>query len=168
MRVPHWAEQPRLTVNGTAVDAAPTDGWWVVGREWNEDDEVVLVLPLEPRFTVADPRLDAARGAVAVEYGPLVYCLEAVDNPEHRLDDLIIDTAVPPEVVSVDGPLGGVAMIRTRGRIRPRSGASWWPYRPAGGPSSEEPRESVPLTAVPYYTWGNRERGAMRIWVPTA
>ena len=97
--MPHWAEQPTLTVNGTAVDTAPADGWWVVGREWNDGDEVVLVLPLEPRFTVADPRLDAARGAVAVEYGPLVYCLEAVDNPGHRLDDVTVDTAVAPEVV---------------------------------------------------------------------
>jgi uncharacterized protein len=168
IRVPDWAEQPRLTVNGAAVDTAPSDGWWVVGREWSEDDEVVLVLPLEPRFTVADPRLDAARGAVAVEYGPLVYCLEAVDNPGHRLDDLTIDTAVPPEAVSVDGPLGRVAMIRTGGRVRPRSSASWWPYRLAGRTSDEVRGESVPLTAVPYYTWGNREPGAMRIWVPTA
>jgi len=148
------------------MDTAPTDGWWVVSREWNDGDEAVLVLPLEPRFTVADPRLDATRGAVAIEYGPLVYCLEAVDNPGHRLDDLIIDTAVPPEVVLVDGPLGGVAMIRTGGRVRARSGASWWPYRLAGRPSGEEPGESVSLTAVPYYTWGNREPGAMRIWVP--
>jgi uncharacterized protein len=168
LRVPNWAEQPRLTVNGTAVDTAPTDGWWVVDREWNEDDEVVLVLPLEPRFTVADPRLDAARGAVAVEYGPLVYCLEAVDNAGHRLDDLIIDTAVPPEVVPTDGPLQGVASIRIGGRVRMRTSPLWWPYRLAGRPSGEEPGESVPLTAVPYYTWGNREPGAMRIWVPTA
>jgi uncharacterized protein len=140
----------------------------VVGREWNDGDEVVLVLPLEPRFTVADQRLDAARGAVAIEYGPLVYCLEAVDNPGHRLDDLTVDAVVAPEVVSVDGTLGGVAIIRTAGRVRPRAGASWWPYRSAGGPAGEEPRESVPLIAVPYYTWGNREPGAMRIWVPTA
>jgi uncharacterized protein len=168
LRVPHWAQQPTLSVNGTAVDSGPTDGWWVVGREWNDGDEVVLVLPLEPRFTVADQRLDAARGAVAVEYGPLVYCLEAVDNPGHRLDDLTVDTAVAPEVVSVDGPLGGVAIIRTAGRVRPRAGASWWPYRPAGEPAGDEPGESVPLTGVPYYTWGNREPGAMRIWVPTA
>ena len=168
LRVPHWAEQPTLTVNGTAVDTAPTAGWWVVGRQWNDGDEVVLVLPLEPRFTAADPRLDAARGAVALEYGPLVYCLETVDNPGHRLDDLAIDTAVPPEVVSVDGPLGGVAMIRIGGRVRPRSSASWWPYRPADRTSGDEPVESVPLTAVPYFTWGNRDPGAMRIWVSTA
>ena len=136
-------------------------------RKWNAGDEVVLLLPLEPRFTVADPRLDAARGAIAVEYGPLVYCLEAVDNPGHRLDDLTIDTAVAPEIGPVDGPLGPIATIRSGGRVRPRAGASWWPFRPAGQPSGEQPGESFPLTAVPYYTWGNREPGAMRIWVPT-
>jgi DUF1680 family protein len=157
-----------LTVNGGAVDTAPADGWWVVGREWNDGDEVVLVLPLEPRFTVADQRVDVARGAVAIEYGPLVYCLEAVDNPGHRLDDLTVDAAVAPEVVSVDGTLGGVAIIRAAGRVRRRAGASWWPYRPAGGPAGDEPGESVPLTAVPYFTWGNRQPGAMRIWVPTS
>jgi DUF1680 family protein len=167
LRVPHWAQQPTLSVNGTAVDSGPTDGWWVVGREWNDGDEVVLVLPLEPRFTVADQRLDAARGAVAIEYGPLVYCLEAVDNPGHRLDDLTVDTTVAPEVASVDDTLGGVAIIRTAGRVRPWAGASWWPYRPAAGPAGDEPGELVPLTAAPYYTWGNREPGAMRIWVPT-
>jgi uncharacterized protein len=168
LRVPHWAEQPTLTVNGTAVDTAPADGWWVVGREWNDGDEVVLVLPLEPRFTVADPRLDVARGAVAVEYGPLVYCLEAVDNPGHRLDDLTVDTAVAPKVAAVDDTLGGVATVRTAGRVRPRTGASWWPYSLAGAPARDEFGESVPLTAVPYYAWGNRGPGAMRIWVPTA
>jgi uncharacterized protein len=166
--VPHWAEQPTLAINGTAVDTAPADGWWVVGRQWNDGDEVVLVLPLEPRFTAADPRLDAARGAVAVEYGPLVYCLEAVDNPGHRLDDLTLDTAVAPEVVPVDGPLGAIATIRVGGRVRPRAGASWWPYSRGGAPAGNKTGQSVPLTAVPYYTWGNRESGAMRIWVPIA
>ena len=101
-----------MTVNGTEADTARTDGWWVVSREWNDGDEVVLVLPLQPRFVVADPRLDVARGTVAVEYGPLVYCMEAVDNPGHRLDDLTIDTAIAPKVAPVDGTLGRVATIR--------------------------------------------------------
>jgi DUF1680 family protein len=139
-----------------------------MGRDWKDGDEVVLVLPLEPRFTVADPRLDVARSAVAVEYGPLVYCLEAVDNPGHRLDDLTVDTAVVPDVVPADGTLGGVAIIRTAGGVRRRAGTSWWPYHPADEEAGDEPGESVPLTAVPYLTWGNREPGAMRIWVPTA
>jgi DUF1680 family protein len=167
VRVPHWAQQPTLTVNGAAVDTAPADGWWVVRREWTDGDEVLLVLPMEPRLTVADLRLDAARGAVAVEYGPLVYCLEAVDNPGHRLDDLTVDTAVAPKVVPMDGTLGGAATIQTAGRVRLRTGEGWWPYRPADASARAEPGETVALTAVPYYTWGNREPGAMRIWVPT-
>ena len=164
LRVPHWVGQPTLTVNGTEVGTAPTDGWWVVSRQWNDGDEVVLVLPLEPRFTVADARLDAARGAVGIEYGPLVYCLEAVDNPGHRLDDVTIDTAVAPKVAPVDGTLGA-ATIRSAGRVRPRAGASWWPYSPAGAPVRDAFGESVTLTSVPYYTWGNRRPGAMRIWL---
>jgi uncharacterized protein len=126
------------------------------------------VLPVEPRFTAADPRLDTTRGAVAVEHGPLVYCLEAVDNPGHRLDDITIDTAVAPEVVPVNGQLGAIATVRAGGRVRPRTSTSWWPYSRAGVPAGNETGLSVPLTAVPYYTWGNRELGAMRIWVPTA
>jgi len=97
-----------------------------------------------------------------------VYCLEAIDNPGHRLDDLTIDTAIAPKVLAVEGTLGGAATIRTAGRVRPRTGASWWPYSLAGAPAGDEPGESVQLTAVPYYTWGNREAGAMRIWVPIA
>ena len=168
LRVPYWAEQSTLTVNGTAVETAPTDGWWVVGRQWNDGDEVVLVLPLEPRFTVADARLDAGRGAVAVEYGPLVYCVEAVDNPGQRLDDLTTDIAVAPEVVPVDGLLGGIATLRAAGRVRPRADTSWWPYTRAAAPAGDMTGQSVPLTLVPYYTWGNREPGAMRIWMPIA
>ena len=58
----------------------------------------MLDLPLDVRFTYADPRVDAARGSVALERGPLVYCLEAVDNPGQRLDDIVIDTGSAPVV----------------------------------------------------------------------
>ncbi len=99
-------------------------GWWVVRREWHCGDEVVLLLPFHPRYTTADSRLDAARGTVALEYGPLVYCLEAVDNPSHRLDDIIIDTSTTAEVVPGEGILVGVATIRTIGHVRARRDSS--------------------------------------------
>ena len=165
LRIPDWAERPTLAVNGREVASSPADGWWVVGREWQNGDEVVLLLPLQPRYTTADSRLDAARGTVALEYGPLVYCLEAVDNPSHRLDDITIDTSTTAEVVPGEGILAGVATIRTMGHVRARD-SSWWPYRPATARSAET-REPTMLNAVPYYTWGNRAQGAMRIWVPT-
>ena len=128
---------------------------------------MVLVLPLQPRFTAADPRLDAARDSVALEYGPLVYCLESVDNPGHRLDDITIDPTAAIEVVSGDGVLAGLTTLRAAGHLRARTGSSsWWPYRRANTAATAA-SEAVTLTAVPYYTWGNRTQGAMRIWVPT-
>jgi uncharacterized protein len=165
LRVPDWAEHPTLTVNGQNVRFSPADRWWLVRREWQHGDEVVLVLPLQPRYTTADPRLDAARGAVALEYGPLVYCLEGADNPSSRLDDITIDTTKTPEVVPGDDILAGVTTIRAMGHIRARRDSSWWPYRPASA-STMDGEEPTTLNAVPYYTWGNREQGAMRIWVP--
>jgi hypothetical protein len=167
LRVPDWAEQPSLTVNGGESGSSPADGWWTVQREWHEGDEVVLVLPLQPRFTTADPRVDAARDTVALEYGPLVYCLEAVDNPGHRLDDITIHTAATLDVVPGTGLLAGVVSIRTTGQARGRRDSLWWPYRPASA-IAPETSDPTALTAVPYYTWGNREQGAMRVWVPTS
>jgi DUF1680 family protein len=149
LRIPVWAERPTLTVNGRKVGSSPADGWWVMEREWHHGDEVVLVLPLQPGYTAAASRLDAARGAVALEYGPLVYCLGAVDNPNRRFDDIMIDTTMTPEVVPGEGVLAGVATIRTAGRVRARSDSSWWPYAPASARTAET-GESTTLNAVLY------------------
>ena len=166
LRIPEWAESATVTVNGVQ-DGSVVDGWWVARRAWAASDEVVLELPLLPRFTGADPRLDAARGTVALEFGPLVYCLEAIDNPGHRLDDVSIDPSVPPQVTTTDEALG-VPSLRARGRAREHDDGTWWPYRPATNAAQSPVGESITVTAVPYYTWGNRGPGSMRIWVPTA
>jgi DUF1680 family protein len=167
LRIPHWADRPTVTLNDSQVGSRPANGWWVLERSWQVGDQVVLVLPLEPRFTSADPRLDAARGAVALEYGPLVYCLESADNPGHRLDDIVIDPTRVPQTVPGEGILAGVTLLRAAGHRRPRTDASWWPYRPAAGDTTAG-SDPLGLTAVPYYTWGNRKPGAMRVWVPRA
>jgi DUF1680 family protein len=166
VRVPDWASGASLVVDGVPAQTAPHDGWWVVDRQWAVGDEVTLTLPLAPRFTRADPRTDVARGSVALEYGPLVYCFEAADNTEHRLDDVAVDVTEPLEMGPADPALGAVTAIRVGGRARTRRPDAWWPYRPV----DEAPADAdsaITLTAVPYYTWGNRGPGAMRIWVPT-
>ena len=119
----------------------------------------MLDLPLEARFTRADPRVDADRGCVALERGPLVYCLEAVDNPGHRLDDVVLDPDGTVEVVTTDEALpGDVVTLAARGRLRNRPAESWWPY-PDAATAREATADEVTLTAVPYYVWGNRDRG---------
>jgi DUF1680 family protein len=165
VRVPHWAGTAEATVNGESVESSPQQGWLTVSREWAVGDELVLELPLEVRFTRADPRVDADRGAVALERGPLVYCLEAVDNAGQRLDDVVVDATAAATLGEEPALLGGVPTVVVRGRRRNRGSDGWWPYR-ADGPSEEPLDGTIELTAVPYFAWGNRDEGAMRVWVP--
>ena len=164
LRIPDWAEGARLSVNGVPTASDPDEGWWVVSRNWTAGDEVVLELPLTARFTAGDPRVDAVRGTVAIERGPLVYCLESIDHPDLRLDDLVIDASSEPETAAGAGILSGVTTVRASGWTRTRSGAAWWPYRNLGDADTGHGKD-ISLTAVPYYTWGNRGPGAMRIFV---
>lgn len=166
LRVPAWAKGASLSVNGEPVLDAAVDGWWRVTRVWEAGDVVQLQLPLEPRLTAADPRVDATRGCLAVERGPLVYCLEGADHEGHRLDDVLLDGGVPLTESSEDGELGRIVRVRAAGATRPRDQASWWPYATAAGHGPTG--EPVALSAVPYFTWGNRASGAMRVWVPIA
>ena len=167
LRVPAWAAGARLQVNGEDVTEQPSDGWWRVERTWRSGDEVRLTLPLEPRLTAGDPRLDATRGCVAIERGPLVYCLEGVDHDGHRLDDLVLDPAVPLSSSVEDDQLGRVVRVQATGRTRPHAVRSWWPYQPAAADDAAPAGAELTLRAVPYFTWGNRGPGAMRVWVPT-
>ena len=167
VRVPHWTDSASALVNGEPAAAEPQDGWLTVTRRWAAGDEFVLELPLEARFTYADPRVDAARGSVALERGPLVYCLEAVDHPDQRLDDIIVDTNTKPVAVRHVNLLGGVTTLAVRGLQRPRLSDSWWPYSSeASGDAASSGHPTVALTAVPYFAWGNRDEGAMRVWTP--
>lgn len=167
VRVPHWAEGVSVQVNGEPATAELREGWLTVTRSWAAGDEFVLELPLDARFTYADPRVDAARGSVALERGPLVYCLEAVDHPGERLDDIIIDTSTKPVAVRHANLLGGVTTLAVRGLQRPRPNGSWWPYSSeASVNAASSGHATVALTAVPYFAWGNRDEGAMRVWTP--
>ena len=177
VRVPHWAEGATVEVAGEPVGVAAADGWWPVTRRWQVGDRLVLTLPVDARLTIADPRVDAARGCVAIERGPLVYCVESADHPGLRLDDLVLD--VPAFGSSLDTTAHGlpeqIVAVRAPAGHRKRPAQSWWPYATvdvsAGVPGSGEVGspvdEQLELTAIPYFAWGNRGPGAMRIWLPT-
>ncbi|MGW7046542.1 glycoside hydrolase family 127 protein [Streptomyces avermitilis] len=171
LRIPQWCREYRVR-RGTRMydqtDAPVTEGWLRLEGTWAPGDQVVLELGLEPRLTVADPRVDAVRGCVAIERGPLVYCLEQVDHPGGGLDDLVIDTTRPLAVKHRPDLLGGVTTVVAAGHRRQLPDGGWWPYRsteatPGTAPEAGEP---VELTAIPYYAWANRQNGSMRVWLP--
>ncbi|MDX3760561.1 glycoside hydrolase family 127 protein [Streptomyces mirabilis] len=172
LRIPQWCHEYRVRCGDRTYDQADApvaDGWLRLERTWAPGDRVVVELGLEPRLTAADPRVDAVRGCVAIERGPLVYCLEQVDHPGGGLDDVVIDTARPLAVKQRPDLLGGVTTVVTTGRRRAVPDTGWWPYRSADADPAIAPSgESVELTAIPYYAWANRQDGSMRVWLPTS
>ncbi len=136
--------------------AAVGPGTAVVERAFAVGDEVRLTLPMTPRWTVPDPRIDAIRGCVAVERGPIVLCAESVDLPDHHhVDAVQVDPAAPPRAE-------GASVVVSATLIDPPSRA--WPYGDEPEVAASGPVE-VPLT--PYHRRGNRGPSTMRVWLPT-
>ncbi|MFD8309371.1 glycoside hydrolase family 127 protein [Streptomyces sp. NPDC059690] len=171
LRIPQWCRDFRVRCGQQTYDRAADDGWLRLERTWAPGDRVVLELSMEPRLTAADPRVDAVRGCVAIERGPLVHCLEQVDHPGGGLDDIVLDTGRPLAVKHRPDLLGGVTTVVAAGRRRRTPDRGWWPYASADtatATATQPDGEPVELTAIPYYAWANREDGSMRVWLPTS
>ncbi len=166
LRVPDWADGATLaTPSGSPTVRPAPPGWAEVPGALAAGDAVVLELPVEPRLTWPDPRVDAARGTVAVERGPLVLCLESVDLPAGvALDEVRVDPAAGVR------PHDDGALVRARRLSLPDGGTGAPPF--ASGPPSDPgddggaPAE-LELPLVPYHRWAERGPSTMRVFVPT-
>ncbi|WIY81901.1 beta-L-arabinofuranosidase domain-containing protein [Propionimicrobium sp. PCR01-08-3] len=149
LRIPGWASG--ATVDGEAVSVGTHRIADVVaGRT------IRLCLPLEPRLTYPDDRIDAVRGAVAVERGPLVLCSESVDLPEGvAIDGYEVEAGVLPR------PAGRTGATMPARRVRHDD--SGWPY---GSTTDPEVTDAIEVPLAPYHAWGNRGPTSMRIWLP--
>jgi len=130
-------------------------------------DKVTLEVDVSPRLTAPNPRIDAVRGCLALERGPVVYCFEEQDLPAGAdLADVAIDPAAEPVDHGPVAPLGGVPGVALPGVVRDSDGWRHSEYRdlrelPAAAAAPTQ------LLAVPYFTWANRSEGGMRVWIPT-
>ena len=107
-------------------------------------------------FLHADPRVDAVRGCVAVQRGPLVYCAELPADSGADLDRLVVDTAVPPRYE--DG-----RVVVAAGWLP--AGEEAWPY---DGPADVPPSTGEQVALIPYQDWGQAGLCTMRVWLPEA
>lgn len=162
LRVPAWATGARLrieTADGTE-EREVEPGMIEVRRAFRSGDVVELDLPMAPRLTAPDARIDAVRGCLAVERGPEVLALESVDLSPAGADDVgVVALAAGAEPVERDGRV----WIDV---VRPPEGDAAWPYRDAAGRPAPADSASVPLVA--YHEWAERGPSTMRVWIPVA
>ena len=159
LRIPGWCRTSRVVVNGKTV-AGPTErGYWILHRLWNDGDVVQLQLDMPVQQIHAHPEVRADAGRIALQRGPIVYCLEQVDNAAN-LDAVTIPadaafiTTWRPEL------LGGIVTVQIQGYRASREAWERTLYR-----DGRRQTHSTQITAVPYCTWDNRTPGEMLVWV---
>ncbi len=169
LRVPGWAQgkpvptdlyrhveapcaAPTLRVNGQPVELRVEQGFASVGRTWARGDAVELELPMPVRRVVAHANVQADEGRVALERGPLVYCVEGADHPG-GVASLVLPADVAFTAEHRPELLGGVTVLR---------GAAQEVYRKADGSAAVR---AAAVTAIPYAVWCQRGANPMAVWL---
>jgi hypothetical protein len=161
LRRPEWSKAVAVTGADLADDG---DGYARGRRVWAAGDQVTVDFDMAVRVVAAHPAVDAVRGCVALQRGPLVYCLEQRDLPDGvSLDDVSLDPGVPVQaVVSADGTV----TLTGLGAAGAARGWGTGLYRRADAAKADT--TSVRWVATPYYRWANRGVSPMRVWIPLA
>ena len=162
LRIPGWCANPSLQVKGQyePLDPLMDDGYARISRTWQPGDFVTLTLPMPVERIQAHPQVRNDAGRIALQRGPLVYCLEETDNAA-PLDALQIPRAAPLDTQFETDLLGGVVSIS--GPARHLNHSNWDEdtlYRPAAGDG-----HATEFKAIPYYAWDNRAPGEMAVWI---
>jgi DUF1680 family protein len=157
LRIPGWCSEYSLEVNGAKENAPVEKGYAVLTRDWKAGDTIALKLSMPVRRVYANPKVFQYNCQTAVMRGPLLYCLEQVDNGPVLSRISLPKDALLEEKYEKD-LLGGVYTVTAQGeRVLFRDSALYDGERPK--------REKFIMKFVPYYAWANREEGEMRVFV---
>lgn len=143
-----------LKVNGQKTQYKSENGYAVINRDWKKGDVIEYNLPLNVHRVEANSNVVADRGKVALERGPIVYCLEGVDNNNFYGNMSIPDEAILTTTFDKN-TLNGIEIIRGEGVLSPTS---------KEGVAAPSKKQS--FVAIPYYSWSNRGTTQMEIWLP--
>ncbi|MDD3279023.1 MAG: glycoside hydrolase family 127 protein [Lachnospiraceae bacterium] len=158
VHIPGWCRKYTICVAGELLESADIrEGYCYIRRNWKEGETVELQLELKPRRVYANTAVREDEGCVALMRGPLVYCLEEVDNGKELYKIRIPRQADLHVEEKKDPIIGDYAQLQLEGVRMITSEALY---------SDEPPKaESCKVRAVPYYLWGNRSEGEMRVWI---
>jgi DUF1680 family protein len=169
VRVPGWCKRSTLTVNGKSLPGAEPGFYIPVRRRWAPGDHIHLEFDMAAQIVEANAKVVEDFGRGAVQRGPIVYCLEQLDQREGTVladVSLNVDRAKPEQGFTESFEkelLDGVVVLHHEGAVR-SSDAKRGLYFQAG--SSPAKSAEIPLTFIPYYAWSNRTPTAMIVWTP--
>ena len=139
LRIPDWCKTYDLSINGKRINVSEKKGYAVI-KDWKSQDVIALDMDMPVEIVAADPHVKENFGKRAIQRGPLVYCMEEIDNPEY-FDQIQLSPSTTFQTAFVSDILNGIKTIKTNGRAQS-------------------------ATFIPYYAWDNRKAGKMRVWIP--
>ena len=139
LRIPNWCKTYDLSINGKRINVSEEKGYAVI-KDWKSQDVIALDMDMPVEIVAADPHAKENFGKRAIQRGPLVYCMEEIDNPVY-FDQIQLSPSTTFQTAFVSDILNGIKTIKTNGRAQS-------------------------ATFIPYYAWDNRKAGKMRVWIP--
>lgn len=166
LRIPGWAKSSpvpsdlysfadkvtdtKLTVNGKSVRLKELDGYATLVRSWKRGDKVTLEFPMAVRRIKANEKVADDKGKFAMQRGPIVYCLEGYDQPDHDVLNKYIPENTAFKVEYDKNLLNGVVVLKGKAKEVLQDGKE----------------KEIDFTAIPYSTWDNRGSDEMAVWIP--
>lgn len=147
-------DQPVIQVNGEGQVLSVKNGYIRIRRKWQEGDEITLEFPMPVRRILADEKIEDDRGRVALQRGPILYCVEGIDTDTGHARNLILPENADLSTRFRPDLLGGIQVIEGT------SLAVTW----ADDGESLKQEEQL-FTAIPYYAWAHRGKTEMSVWL---
>ena len=145
-----------IKINGKEVPYQMDKGYAIINREWKKNDAVEVSLPMNIKRIVSRPEVKADENRVALQRGPLVYCVEGADNNNHAWNMILPEsTALSTSKKTV----GTESIITIEGEV---------PSLSVSADGSSVQTEKRKLVAIPYYVWCNRGQNQMQVWLPVS
>ncbi len=168
VRIPGWSTKSIVKVNGTAVNGATPGEYLAIRRRWSGNDTIELAFDMTTHLLKANPAVTEDRGRVAFQRGPIVYCMEHLDQPDQKIATELVGYKVHLDEQTATrfepGLLDGVEVLSHPGSFNNASKKEAL-YFSATSPA---PTEDTPVTIklIPYYAWANRAPSSMQVWIP--
>jgi DUF1680 family protein len=169
LRIPGWSGSTQIKVNGQSASGATAGQYLALRRRWSAGDSISVKFDMAPQVIEANTRVVDDYGRVAVQRGPLIYCLEQLDQPQGvPLYDVSLDlrkNASPQFQEQFESNLlGGIVVLKHPGAAKENSTGGtklYYSYAPAPAQTRE-----LELQFIPYYAWANRAPTPMQVWTP--